>query len=330
MTENFNPIVGKEESSILSVFKPRPAPGPGIALVLFKEGQPLVLVGPGDQLTAGEVVWGKYKTIYRVDITEHSFSFTCSIPCQGDAFDFHADCHVNYKAHDPRAVVQQNVTDARAVLEPVIVEKMRRDSRNFDVEQVALAESTISKRTLADVYVHGLMLTGLVLKLTLDESARSHTRKLREIARTKELEERDAELQLRRSELEIERMRMKTDFYSGIIRQGQWQLLAMQLANNPGDVAAVTEMLRTQHQIEIDNQLRALKILLEEDALEGFQIEKVGKRLLQQLVRNFGVQVDVKSLPSGDDQKAITPKRKKKRPEPQIDDEQDIPDVDGE
>ena len=69
MTSTYNPIISKEEIPRLRLFQPRPMPEPGIALVLFREGQPLVTLWPGDRLTAGEVRWGNYKMIYKIDIT---------------------------------------------------------------------------------------------------------------------------------------------------------------------------------------------------------------------------------------------------------------------
>lgn len=101
MPETNNLIIGKETAQ-WRLFRTRPAPEPGTALVLFREGQPLITLWPGDRLTSGEVSWGNYKTVYKVDVTEHSYSFNCALPCQGDAFEFHAQVDFSYFRRNPK------------------------------------------------------------------------------------------------------------------------------------------------------------------------------------------------------------------------------------
>ena len=288
MVDTFNPIINKEAIPRLQLFQPRPTPEPGVALVLFREGHPLITLWPGDRLTAGEVRWGKYKTVYKIDVTEHSFGFNCTLPCESDAFDFQADVQVTCSVDNPAIIVERNITDVCAVLEPLIIGTMRSISRDYDVEESAAAEKAIRKAVEGEAYNVGLNLNRFIVRLSLEEEARTHIRSLRQIERDKERERREAELDRQRDTLEMERMKMKMDFYGPLIKEGQWQLLALQLTNHPEDVAAVAQMLNQQHQADMDRQLAALKIMIEEDALEGFQIEEAGKRVLQRFVGSFG------------------------------------------
>ena len=305
MADTYNPIISKEKAPRLRLFQPRPTPEPGVALVLFREGGPLVTLWPGNRLTAGEVRWGNYKTIYKVDVTEHSFGFNCTLPCKSDAFDFQAEVQVTCSVDDPAIIVERNITDARAVLEPLITRTMRSISRNHDVEESAAAERAITEAVERETYNVGLKLNRFVVKLSLEEDARAHIRKLRQIEHEKEYERKEAELQKQRDELEIERIRMKMDFYTPLIEGGYWQLLALQLTKHPEDVATVAQMLSQQRQAEMDHQLKALKIMLEEDALEGFQIEEVGKRVLQRLVESFGPELETRALGEAEERKAL-------------------------
>jgi len=306
MTETNNLIISKETPR-LRLFRPRPAPEPGIALVLFREGQPLITLWPGDRLTSGEVSWGNYKAIYKVDIAEHPFRFDCMLPCQGEAFEFHAQVSVTYSVDNPSLVVERNIADARAVLEPLIISTMRDASRKYEVEQSAEAERAITEQVQEESKKHntGLELVRFAVKLSLEEDARNHIRQLKEIERAKVHERRQAELERQRIELEVERTRMKMEFYSPLIKEGQWQLLALQLANHPEDVANVAQTLRQQRQTELDSQLKALKIMLEEDAIEGFQMEEASRRVLQRFVESFGPALEVKALDSGDQPKDV-------------------------
>ena len=313
MANTYNPIIGKEKAHRLRLFQPRPTPEPGVAVVLFGEGQPLVTLWPGDRLTAGEVRWGNYKTIHTVDVTEHSFGFNCTLPCESDAFDFHAEVQVTCSVDDPATIVERNVTDARAVLEPLIVSTMRSISRDYNVEESAAAERVITQALEGESYQVGLQLNRLVIKLSLEEDARAHIRRLKQIERDKERERREAELDKLHDELEIERMRVKMDFYSPLIEGGHWQLLALQLTNHPEDVATVAQMLNQQRQAEMDHQLKALKIMLEEDALEAFHIEEAGKRVLQRFVESFGPELGTRALGEVEERKALPAKNEEKQ-----------------
>jgi hypothetical protein len=297
MTKSTNLIISKERPR-LRIFHPRPKPEPGVALVLFREGQKLVTLWPGDRLTSGEVTWGNYQTIYRVDVTEHSFSFSCNLPCKGEAFDFKAQIDVTYCVDDPRLIVKRNTTDVRAVLEPLLVNTMREISRDYEVEQSAEAESSLQRETMerSTQYNIGIRIDRFIVKLSLEDDARDHIRQLKQMERNLIQERKQDQLERQRLELEMERMRMKMDFYGPLIKEGQWQLLALQLSNHPEDVASVAQMIRQQRQAELDNQLRTLKIMLEEDVIEGFQMEEASRRVLQRFVENFAPELDNKAL----------------------------------
>jgi hypothetical protein len=301
-----NSLILSKESSRLQLFRPHPSPEPGVALVLFREGQSLITLWPKDRLTSGEVKWGNYKTIYKVDTTEHSFSFSCSLPCRGDAFEFKAQVDVTYSVQDPATVVERDIADGRTVLEPLITSTMRAVTRQYDVEQSAEAEKAISEAVQrgTEDYRIGLRVDRLVVRLSLEEEARDHIRKLKRIERDEERERREAELEKQRAELEMEHVAMKMSFYRPLIEGGQWQLWALQLANNPADIATVAQMLGQQRQVDIENQLKALRIMLEEDAIEGFQIEEAGKRVLRRLVEDLEPELGIKS-PDAEEHKAL-------------------------
>jgi len=305
MTDAYDPIIDKEDAPRIRLFQRPPTPEPGVALVLFREGQPLVTLWPEDRLTAGEARWGNYKTIYRIDVTEHSFSFNCILPCESDAFDFQAEVQVTYAVDDPATIVERKVTDARAVLEPLIIATMRSVSRDYDVEKSAAAERAITEAVHAKAYDVGLKLSRFVVNLSLEDEARAHIRRLKELERDKERERKEAELGRLRHQLDIDQMRMKMDFYSPLIEGGHWQLLALQLSNRPEDVATVAKMLSQQRQAEMDHQLKALKIMLEEDALEGFQMEEAGKRVLRRFVDSFGPELETRALGEAKERKAL-------------------------
>lgn len=295
--ENINLIIAKEPIK-LRLFRPRPNPEPGIALVLYREGQPLVTLWPGDQLTSGEIKWGNYNLLYRVDITEHSFDFKCSIPCHGEAFEFHADVDVSYSVKYPNIIVEKNISNANSIIKRLIVDSMRVISREFEIEQSAEAEKEIKKRLLNEInkIKSGFKIDRLLISLSLEEEARYHIRQLKQIDRDKEQGKKKAELDQQRLKFEMVLMKQKMNFYGPMIKEGHWQMLALQLSNNPQDVASVAKMVRENNQVEFDNQLKALKIMLDSDVIENFQMEEASKRVLQRFVEHF--EPDIKKIGS--------------------------------
>lgn len=287
MSDTYDPILAKEDLPRLRLFRPRPTPEPGIALVLFAPGQRLLTLWPGHQLTAGEVRWGNYQAVYKVDITEHILSFDCTLPCEGDAFDFQAQVRASIVVNEPKIIVERNVRDAVATLKPLLFNTMRRISRRYDVENSADAEQAIMESVRNELFPVGLQINRFVVDLSLDADAREHIRTLREIDRTLVKEQRTARLTKQRTQQELDDAKTRMDFYNPLIQRGEWELLGLQLARNPGDLPSVINLMNQQRQAERDSQLQALRIMLEEDALEGFQIEEAGKRVLQRFVSSL-------------------------------------------
>lgn len=105
-----------------------------------------------------------------------------------------------------------------------------------------------------------------------------------EIIQARQKEQLELELRRQREKFELESMELKMKFYAPILQSGNFQLLALQLVQSPQDIKVILQTLNQQKQSERDHQLKMLTMLLREDALEGSQINEVGKSLLRQLV----------------------------------------------
>ena len=205
----------------------------------------------------------------------------------------------------------------------VITRTMRSVSRRFAVEESAAAEEAITKAVVSESYGVGLKINRFVVELSLEDDARSYIRRQEEIRRQtvldkaeidhqREVETARAALEEERQKLsqaeaqwDLERQRMKMDFYAPMIRAGNWQLLALQLANHPDDVANVAHILSQQRQADMERQLRALKIMLEEDALEAFEMEDAARRVLKRFVEGFGAEPESRALGEGEAYRAL-------------------------
>jgi D-ribose pyranose/furanose isomerase RbsD len=341
-----NPILSKEEIGGWRIFQKRPIPDPGTALVLSGEGQPLLTIKQGNNgITSGEIRWGKYNSIYKIDVTDFPLNFQCILPCATDAFDFKAEVKFTCSVKDPEIIIQRNITDIGAVLEPLIIEVMRRISRKYQVEDSGAAELAISNSIKQAIYDEGFNIPQLVITLSLEEEARKRIREVKRLQEEVNIEKERQALELQKEKLAIEKrklqeeferestslqnqfsrseeisklqdefgiekmkqtlemqrtqfeiyqlkmkeefalemMKQKTEMYTSMLQAGQWQQFAL-LLNQTGDVSIVMNILNEQKQSEREHQVKMLKMLLDADALEGGQVNEVGKGFLRQLI----------------------------------------------
>jgi hypothetical protein len=71
----------------------------------------------------------------------------------------------------------------------------------------------------------------------------------------------------------------------------------MQLTQDPAAIGSINAQLATQKRVDTDRQLHALKIMLENDGLEGYQITEQAKAVLRQLVDTWSGRAG--QLPTG-------------------------------
>lgn len=300
MADIYNPIVSREELSRWQILNKTPVPDANTALVFVGNGQPLLTVSEGQKgLTRGEMLWGRYHFVYKVDMSDFPIGFSCNLPCATDAFDFQAEVQFTCSVRDPEMIVRRNVMDIRQILKHLIIEVMRRVSRKYEVEQSAAAEREVSDSVKTAIYDEGFNLKQFTVILSLEEEAREWIRKRKRLQEAAKLQLLQQELERKRirqsnkfeleqvrqrEQFQLEIMKQKTEFYTAMLQAGQWQLLALQLAQSPEDVPVILQTLNQQKQIEREHQVKMLKMLLDSDAVEGWQLSEVGKRALQELI----------------------------------------------
>jgi len=237
----------------------------------------------------GEVAWGRNVHLYEVDIAERSFDFGSKLPCKGDAFEFSAVAHVTYRVCDPAVVVgNDRISDGQELVRQLALDLMRTKSREFEVEQSAEAEAAITELILETDHEPptGLEVVRFAVELGLEDEAREFMRSLKSLERSKAYELGESELERQRLELGQQLRRMKMDFYGPLVRRGEWELLALYLAENPDDVADVAVKLRELDDRTFERQFALLKSLRDGDHIEGFHFEKAAQRVLGRLVES--------------------------------------------
>ena len=322
-----DPIIGTETFPTFSLFAPRPVAKPGQALVMYRDNGETSTLMPGQRLTAGNMAWRDYKGYYIVDIGIHTLEFQTKVPCKKDAFSFEAKLHVTYYVKEPEVIVKNGIRDILAALRPEIENQMRIISRKYNPDQSKEAEEEINKKFEDRLQVNGILTSQIISNLELPPEAREHLHQIQstenEIARqeiTHKLEatklnyENKLEATKLKHENELKKQRM--NFYAPLIEKGQWNLLALQLTEHPEDVASIVNFINQQKQADRDNQLKLLKIMLEGDVVEGFNVDDVTRKTIQNLLEgltptNSNILIDGGSKNSPE--KTVEKKKERKR-----------------
>ena len=110
-----------------------------------------------------------------------------------------------------------------------------------------------------------------------------------------ELEEERIAAERRRAELQAEldmqvlqdklrRQQLQVTQLTAMLGGGQVAALAMQVVEDPAAIGRVSAYLASQRDADINRQMEALKLLLESDSLEGWQITEQAKEVLNRLL----------------------------------------------
>ncbi len=177
-------------------------------------------------------------------------------------------------------------------------QKLERQRRQFELEQeeqrVELAQKQIEQQQILDNEFKRKELEAKLEQQNLEQQfaqrqveqqqkleAQFNLRNLQSQLEQQKLEQ---ELHQKQAEFELKLMEQKTTFYSSILQAGNLQILALQLAQSPGDVQAILQALNQEKQLEQAYKIQVLETLLKADAIEGWQLTEVGKLAIKDLM----------------------------------------------
>ncbi|UKP00518.1 SPFH domain-containing protein [Nostoc sp. UHCC 0870] len=214
MTTSYNPILSKEELSRWGLLNKIPIPDANTALVFVGNGEPTMIITEGQKgLTRGEIVWGKYSLVYKVDLSDFTICFECKLPCVTDAFDFQAEVTFTCSVREPEIIVRRNVRNIYSVLQPFIIDEMRRISRKYELEEIGVAEKEISDNFKIKIYdIDIFNFRNLYIRLSLEAEARKLIRRKKILLEEHELEiirfQQEVELQTKRNQQECQEIKL--------------------------------------------------------------------------------------------------------------------------
>lgn len=304
MSTNYSPIISRHRLHRLAPYK-RLEPEPGVAIVLFRNGEPRRTLWPGDRLSAEDLLRRSYSEAYRIDISEQLLLFNERLPSKGDLFSFDAQISLLWSVQDPVEVVKRNIVDADAALKSLIIPALRTVSRRYDPSDAAIAEADMEDAVRPLGSDIGLRFERIAVHLGSDENAArslqyerleqaiSQDRNERELVLERDRHRRELELERTRHELDLTRMR--TEFYREIIGRGQWAMFALHLAHHPEEIDRLVDTLNQQKETDRRLQLQFLRELLETGVVSELQLDTrvLLERLIEQLSLGAGESNDL-------------------------------------
>lgn len=117
--------------------------------------------------------------------------------------------------------------------------------------------------------------------------------------------EQTQKLKAEEAAIKIKQTQMK--FYGPLIEQGQWQLLALQLSNNPEDVQGVLQMIEQKRQMELGFAQKTLEAILAKGSPQGWEMHEQGMEILNHIVGVLKSEFSKPALAEGKKPAALEP-----------------------
>jgi hypothetical protein len=247
------PIVSDDRVGRLGFVRNRAPMRPWVARVFVQGNGRMAVFDRRKQPTAGELLWGGFRSVFEVDLSLQRLSLEIVLPSLGDAFVFRAEVDIQWRVQKPELVVAEGLRDIRPVLVPPLLAGLRAASRALMAADVETAEKAVNSQFPTDWLCddYGLW-TNVLVRLRMDEQKERNVRLEAEVAAFKEL-----------------------------IKDGDLDQFALQLAQNPQNVEPVVRALvqeRDTHRREVFDFITRL---IESDALDRWQIDDQVRIVMQ-------------------------------------------------
>lgn len=237
---------------------------------------------PNQQPTRGELVSSNFRTLYEVEMGIQHMSLEHRLPSAGDAAFFSAETDLTWRVVDPARIVEQQVRDVRALVEPRLLTRMRRESRRHAIEGSAAAEIAVMEALAEEplAQAEGLEIRCDV-RLSLDEEALKQLSSLRDLDYTKQRTNSEHELTRLLTHNEQEVMEDRSMFYARLLAQGDMERWGAHLAQNPGDIPLAISSIRDDEREASSNQIRIIEQFLDRGVIEDHVLEEASRAALE-------------------------------------------------
>ncbi|MGO1049257.1 hypothetical protein [Crossiella sp. CA198] len=264
-----SPIRSEIELPARRLLANRPAPRPHTTFVLSTvDGNAYV---PTRMPSAREWRSTGVRWLYEVDLADHWALTTVLLPCHGDLFQFHTELEFGWRVHDPVQVVRNRLTDAVELCRRHLLAQLRQESRRFDPAATALAETALNQLPALSpaALPEGVTLFRCHVRITQDHRLREH--RLAMLA-----DQQQGELIVTRAQ----RLRR-------LVEDGHYAVLALHLAEHPGDTAKVVQLLAEQEKLSLDTSRGIVQSLLDSGFAQDVDIDQLGGEALRRVLAHL-------------------------------------------
>jgi len=261
------PIIDRLELKRLP-FQRRPVAQPGTTLVFqMPDGR---LVAPRHPYTTGETWWKGPKWAYVVDVKPHATSFSCQLPCAGDALFFQANVNYTWSVSDPAALVDQQVTDPEAECQAHLMQRLPMITRRYESLKSADAELGVQRHLGAqpiELAGRGVRIHNLYVHMRMDSDQGLLAKQLEIDVLKQRLAEKEAEGKGRvawiEQQDELKRQTQKQEHLNAIVSGGTDTLYAYILREDPTKGLEVVNRMIAMSEREEQRTLEAIKVLID-------------------------------------------------------------------
>jgi hypothetical protein len=244
-------------------------------------------------------------TLYDVDIALQQTKLQADLPSHDHGCSFHAAGTIQWRVLDPSAVIQHRVADVAETPRPHLVTRLRRTTRDFEITDSASAEDAINSqmgaldadvsspdaisRTMQEALKlellgaeYGLW-TRAVVQLAPDKAAIEHHAKMTKLNWAIAEEKAQQQLRLLQDMNQQAIIDGRIAVYRAIIARGDTDRFALQLANNPGDVAAIHQIIREEQQANRRDTVDFVARMVDSGVIERHEVGDQAAEALQWL-----------------------------------------------
>ncbi len=281
--DSFQPILSEQYLRRSSVLSLRPKIRARVALVLVGvNGRPR-LFEPDKRPTVGELFWGGAGTLYEVDMSLNHTSIELDLPSHGDTVAFHVSASVEWRVLKPLLIVANGIDDVRETLIPPLRERLSPITREYHARAVANAEEEAAKKIREEEDIGALygLTTRIYLHFTMHEVAATQLSKLQYVAHERAVEEETHKLNLLQARNTQELLDFKVKRYRSLIEAGDINRFALQLAQNPDDVASVVQAIQAEKERDRRYATEFVSQLLESGVIEKWEMSDQARAALE-------------------------------------------------
>jgi hypothetical protein len=299
--DSFQPILSEQYLRRSSALSLRPRIRARVALVLVGvNGRPR-LFDPDKRPTVGELFWGGAGTLYEVDMSLNRTSIELDLPSHGDTAAFHVSASVEWRVLKPLLTVENGISDVRETLMPPLRERLSRITRGYHARAVANAEEEAVKKNREEEDIgapYGLR-TKIYLHFTMHEAAAAQLTKLEYVAHEIAVEEETHKLNLLQARNTQQLLDLKVTRYRSLMEAGDINRFALQLAQNPDDVASVVQAIQAEKERDRRYATEFVSQLLESGVIEKWEMSDQARAALEILKTSTQNLIKPPEVPSG-------------------------------